>query len=135
MCGCMVSRNSPPSAWARSNSRRKMSSTAGGGVIQDSASSSTLTVLLAARERASGGAVNEHGAGHGSPRQRLTVYTSRHAHSSIEKAVKIAGLGRGNLRLVDADGHVLSNNTYLYTLTAENGESQARVKDKLIVYR
>ena len=35
----------------------------------------------------------------------------------------------------DADGQMLSNNTYLYTLTAENGESQARVKDKLIVYR
>ena len=35
----------------------------------------------------------------------------------------------------DADGHVLSNNTYLYILTADNGESQARVKDKLIVYR
>ena len=83
---------------------RFRSSTAGGGVIQDSASSSTLTALLAARERASGGAVNEHGAGHGSPRQRLTVYTSRHAHSSIEKAVKIAGLGRDNLRLVEADG-------------------------------
>ena len=83
---------------------RFRSSTAGGGVIQDSASSSTLTALLAARERASGGAVNEHGAGHRAPRQRLTVYTSRHAHSSIEKAVKIAGLGRDNLRLVDADG-------------------------------
>ena len=83
---------------------RFRSSTAGGGVIQDSASSSTLTALLAARERASGGAINEHGAGHGSPRQRLTVYTSRHAHSSIEKAVKIAGLGRDNLSLVDTDG-------------------------------
>ncbi len=35
----------------------------------------------------------------------------------------------------DADGLVLSNNTYLYTLTADNGESQARIKDKLIVYR
>ncbi len=35
----------------------------------------------------------------------------------------------------DANGQMLSNNTYLYTLTAENGESQARVKDKLIVYR
>ncbi len=35
----------------------------------------------------------------------------------------------------DADGQVLSNNTYLYTLTADNGESQARIKDKLIVYR
>ena len=35
----------------------------------------------------------------------------------------------------DADGHILSNNTYLYTVTADNGESQARVRDKLIVYR
>ena len=85
---------------------RFRSTTAGGGVIQDTASSSTLTALLAARERASAGSVNEHGVGfdpdRGS-RQRLTVYTSRHAHSSIEKAVKIAGLGRTNLRLVDAD--------------------------------
>ena len=78
------------------------SSAAGGGVIQDSASSSTLTALLAARERASGGAANRHGGG-GAQGQRLTVYTSRHAHSSIEKGVKIAGLGSDNLRLVDAD--------------------------------
>ena len=93
---------------------RFRSTTAGGGVVQDTASSSSLTALLAARERASAGSVNEHGVGfgpnggpdrgpnRGSP-QRLTVYTSRHAHSSIEKAVKIAGLGRTNLRLVDAD--------------------------------
>ena len=83
------------------------SDAAGGGVIQDSASSSTLTALIAARERASGGATNREGVGHGeadAPGQRLTVYTSRHAHSSIEKGVRIAGLGRDNLRLVDADG-------------------------------
>ncbi|MDD9991297.1 MAG: pyridoxal-dependent decarboxylase, partial [Rhodospirillales bacterium] len=64
------------------------STSAGGGVIQDSASSSTLTALIAARERASAGAVNEHGVGRGpegAEGQRLTVYTSRHAHSSIEK--------------------------------------------------
>ena len=82
------------------------SSTAGGGVIQDSASSSTLTALIAARERASAGAVNEHGVGRGpggGEGPRLTVYTSRHAHSSIEKGVKIAGLGRENLRLIVTD--------------------------------
>ena len=87
------------------------STAAGGGVIQDTASSSTLAALLAARERASAGAVNEHGVGFGSNAgggPRLTVYTSRHAHSSIEKAVKIAGLGRDNLRLVDTDaGHAM----------------------------
>ena len=94
---------------------RFRSTAAGGGVIQDTASSSSLVALLAARERASAGAVNEHGVGHGpehgpehGPKQRLTVYTSRHAHSSIEKGVKIAGLGRDNLRLVDVDaGHAM----------------------------
>ncbi len=90
---------------------RFRSSGAGGGVIQDTASSSALAALLAARERASAGAANEHGVGFGAEAgggSRLTVYTSRHAHSSIEKAVKIAGLGRDNLRLVDADvGHAM----------------------------
>ena len=81
---------------------RFRSSTRGGGVIQDTASSSTLTALIAARERASAGAVNERGIVSGDAR-RLTAYTSRHAHSSVEKAVRIAGLGRDNLRLVDVD--------------------------------
>ena len=85
---------------------RFLSTAAGGGVIQDTASSSTLAALLAARERASAGAVNEHGAGFGpgsGRAARLTVYTSTQAHSSVEKAVKIAGLGRAGLRLVDVD--------------------------------
>ncbi len=79
-----------------------LSSTTGGGVIQDSASSSTFTALIAARERASGGEVNEHGFAH-NPGRKLTIYTSKHAHSSIEKGVKIAGFGRRQLRLVDTD--------------------------------
>ncbi|MEN8149712.1 MAG: pyridoxal-dependent decarboxylase [Planctomycetota bacterium] len=70
----------------------------GGGVIQDTASSSALCALLAARERATGFATDRDGAD-GS----LTAYTSSHAHSSIEKAVRIAGLGAANLRLVDVD--------------------------------
>jgi aromatic-L-amino-acid decarboxylase len=70
----------------------------GGGVIQDSASGAALCALLAARERATGFASNETGAcGH------LTAYCSTQTHSSVEKAVKIAGLGRANLRLIDVD--------------------------------
>ena len=70
----------------------------GGGVIQDTASSAALCAVLAARERATNFAVNELG-GNG----RLVAYTSNQAHSSLEKAVKIAGLGRKNLRLIDVD--------------------------------
>jgi aromatic-L-amino-acid decarboxylase len=71
----------------------------GGGVIQDSASSAVLCALLAARERATGFQTNESGC-----TGRLVAYTSAHAHSSVEKAVKIAGLGRRNLRFIEADG-------------------------------
>ncbi len=70
----------------------------GGGVIQDTASSAVLCALLAARERATGFRTNEQG-GNG----RLVAYTSTQAHSSVEKAVKIAGIGRRNLRLIDVD--------------------------------
>lgn len=77
---------------------RFRSSGPGGGVIQDTASSATLCALLAARERATGGAANREGA-----RQPIVVYASAQAHSSVEKAVRIAGIGADNLRLVDAD--------------------------------
>jgi len=77
-----------------------LSTAAGGGVIQDSASSAALCALLAARERATDFTGNERGCV-----DRLVAYTSSQAHSSIEKAVKIAGIGRENLRLIDVDDH------------------------------
>ncbi len=70
----------------------------GGGVIQDSASSASLCALLAARERTTQYQSNEIGCN-----GRLTAYTSTQAHSSIEKAVKIAGIGKQNLRFVEVD--------------------------------
>ncbi len=76
-----------------------LSSGRGGGVIQDSASSATLTAIVAARERATAGGGNQTG----SP-GRLTAYTSREAHSSIEKGIRVAGIGSDNLRLIDVDG-------------------------------
>ncbi|HEY3169910.1 MAG TPA: pyridoxal-dependent decarboxylase, partial [Thermoanaerobaculia bacterium] len=77
---------------------RFRSSSSGGGVIQDTASSASLCALLAGRERATGFRANETGSGGG-----LTAYASSQAHSSIEKAVKIAGIGRENLRSVELD--------------------------------
>jgi len=77
---------------------RFLSTSTGGGVIQDTASSSSLCALLAGRERATQYTSNESGCD-----GRLTAYTSNQAHSSIEKAIKIAGLGLDNLRLIDVD--------------------------------
>ena len=76
------------------------SSGSGGGVIQDTASSAALCALLAARERATCFVSNEQGCD-----GKLVAYTSTQAHSSVEKAVKIAGLGRKNLRLIDVDAN------------------------------
>jgi aromatic-L-amino-acid decarboxylase len=70
------------------------------GSIQDTASTATLCALLAARERLSEFRVNERGlSGFGV----LTVYCSAEAHSSVEKNVKIAGIGRENLRKIPVD--------------------------------
>ena len=74
------------------------SSNSGGGVIQDTASSSALCAVLAARERATKFASNRSGA-----KQNLVAYTSNQAHSSIEKAIKIAGIGNENLRSIEVD--------------------------------
>ncbi|HXY10517.1 MAG TPA: pyridoxal-dependent decarboxylase [Terriglobales bacterium] len=74
------------------------STRSGGGVIQDTASSATLCALLAARERASNFASNRQGCD-----PKLVAYASTQAHSSVEKAVQIAGLGRANLRLIEVD--------------------------------
>ena len=74
------------------------SSSTGGGVIQDTASSAALAAVLAARERATGFQSNERGAD-----GKLVAYVSTQTHSSVEKAVKIAGLGRQNLRLIEVD--------------------------------
>src|SRR6185437_8153207 len=75
-----------------------LSTRSGGGVIQDSASSANLCALLAGRERATQFGSNEDGCD-----QRLTAYTSAQAHSSIEKAIKVAGIGRKNLRIIEVD--------------------------------
>jgi len=68
------------------------------GVINDTASSGTLYALAAARE-AAGLDIREHGmAGH-----RLTMYCSEEAHSSVEKAALVLGLGRTGVVKVPTD--------------------------------
>jgi aromatic-L-amino-acid decarboxylase len=57
-----------------------------------------LTALLAARERATNFAISRAG-GTG----KLVAYATAQTHSSLEKAMMIAGMGRDNLRLIDVD--------------------------------
>jgi aromatic-L-amino-acid decarboxylase len=102
---CMVWRTSPAAAeleevvldWLR----QMIGLPAGfAGVIQDTASTATLCALLTARERVTAFEANESGI-----RTPLTVYASEEAHSSIDKAVKIAGFGIKNLRKIPTDGN------------------------------
>jgi aromatic-L-amino-acid decarboxylase len=71
------------------------------GTIHDTASTACLVALLAARERAT--EYGELRGGLQEERAPLTVYTTAHAHSSVVKAALLAGYGRDNLRMVDAD--------------------------------
>jgi aromatic-L-amino-acid/L-tryptophan decarboxylase len=64
------------------------------GVIQDSASTATLAAILTAREKASDFKVNQDGI---DKSHSLRVYCSEQTHSSVEKAVKIGGIGKRNL--------------------------------------
>jgi aromatic-L-amino-acid decarboxylase len=75
-----------------------LSTSTGGGVIQDTASSATLCAILAARERATNYDSNRKGMS-----ETLCGYSSAQAHSSVEKGIQIAGIGRENLRLIEVD--------------------------------
>lgn len=74
------------------------SSSTGGAVIQDTASSAALSALLAAREKKTNYQTNLTG-----NTGNLVAYVSAHTHSSVEKAIKIAGIGKNNLRLIGSD--------------------------------
>jgi aromatic-L-amino-acid decarboxylase len=71
------------------------------GVIQDTASTATLVALLSARERATAGLAGVVGPAESG--SHLTVYASTEAHSSVDKAVKLAGYGLAQLRRVPVD--------------------------------
>ncbi len=79
--------------------RFRSDSAAGGGVIHGSASEATLVAVLAARWRATDGRVNADG-----DSSRLVAYATAQAHSSVEKGLRIAGIGTDRLRTVPHDG-------------------------------
>jgi len=78
--------------------RFRSTSATGGGVIQGTASEATLVAILSARWQATDGAVNHDG-----DTTRLVAYATSQAHSSIEKGLRIAGIGTERTRIVPHD--------------------------------
>lgn len=71
------------------------------GVIQDSASSATLAAVLVMRERALDWQGNRSGL---SAKPATRIYCSDQVHSSIDRAVWVAGIGEENLVKVPSTG-------------------------------
>ena len=71
------------------------------GVIQEAASSSTFAAILTMREKALAWAGNKKGLG-GQP--TLRVYASQEVHSSVDKAIFMAGIGTDNFIRIPIHG-------------------------------
>jgi aromatic-L-amino-acid decarboxylase len=71
------------------------------GVIQDSASTATLAAVLTMRERALQWAGNRGGL---ASQPQVRVYASDQAHSSIDRAIWISGIGEANLVRIPVSG-------------------------------
>jgi aromatic-L-amino-acid decarboxylase len=78
------------------------------GVIQDTASTATLVALITARDRAGG------------PHERLTVYASAEAHSSVAKGARMAGFREDRVRLIPVDAQFAMRPALLATALAED---------------
>lgn len=89
------------------------------GVIYDTASVSTLHALAAARELA---VPDVRGAGLPGRTDvpQLRVYCSEHAHSSVDKAVILLGLGHRALRKIPADAEYRMRSDLLQAAVAED---------------
>ena len=98
--------------------RFRSDSVTGGGVIQGSASEATLAAILAARWRVTGGAVNADG-----DTTTLVAYATAQAHSSIEKGLRIAGVGSARMRVVAHDDTFAMRADELSRMIAEDRAS------------
>jgi aromatic-L-amino-acid decarboxylase len=70
------------------------------GMLADTASTSTLIALAAAREAAGLGVRDEGLSG----KPPLVLYCSQEAHSSVDKAGIVLGVGRAGVRRIESDG-------------------------------
>ena len=87
------------------------------GVIQDTASTSTLVALAAAREAVPGLEARRRGL---SGQARLRMYASEHAHSSVDKAGIVLGIGQEGLRHIPVDAQYRMSPAALKAAVAED---------------
>jgi len=87
------------------------------GVIQDTASASSLVALAAAREAVPGLEARQRGL---VGQARLRAYASDQAHSSIEKAAIVLGVGQEGFRKIPADRDFRMNADALARAIAED---------------
>jgi len=73
------------------------------GVVMDTASVASLCAIAAAREALPELNIREQGLAGRSEVPRLRLYTSEQAHSSIEKAAIVLGLGQAGVRKIPVD--------------------------------
>src|SRR5713101_72931 len=73
------------------------------GVINDTASSGVLYALAAAREAIPGLHIRQQGMSGRAEVPRLCFYASQEAHSSVEKAGIVLGVGQAGLRKIGVD--------------------------------
>src|SRR5215471_12186883 len=73
------------------------------GVINDTASSGSLYALAAAREAIPDAHIRQQGMSGRSDLPRLRYYASQEAHSSVEKAGIVLGVGQAGLRKIGVD--------------------------------
>jgi aromatic-L-amino-acid decarboxylase len=95
------------------------------GVIYDTASIATLHALGAAREVGVPG-VREEGLAGRRGLGSVRVYCSEHAHSSVDKAMIMLGLGHASLRHIEADDHFRMRADALHSAIAEDRAAGVR---------
>lgn len=112
-CQCMLWQTSPAATELETRMMQWLREALGlpaqfHGVIQDTASSSTFAAILTMRERALQWTGNKQGL---SGQPRLRVYASAEVHTSIDKAIWMAGIGEENFVRIPVQGPLRSMDT------------------------
>jgi aromatic-L-amino-acid decarboxylase len=90
------------------------------GVIMDTASVSTLCAIAAARHALADLEIRERGMAGRADLPHLCLYTSEQAHSSVEKAAIVLGLGKEGVRKIAVDDAFRMNAAALQDAIAED---------------